>query len=191
MQSPVLYPSNAQIELFSKLSPILGVNPTVSNFIDDFGSCNLDILQCADAADANVSFYASLGLMGYNVNGGCYEIVMGGHRQFPDIEAVVASCAFFVIRDKWDCSLGNVFESVIELYYPKAAMKHVMFYYPYLWHNRLASLKVLNYPVKVMLGIPISQSELDYKRQYGLPALEDIFDRAGINIFDINRKSVI
>ncbi len=70
-------------------------------------------------------------------------------------------------------------------------MKHIMFYYPYLWHNRLASLQVLGTPIKVMLGIPISQSELEYKRRHGLSALEDLFDRAGIDIFDINRKPVV
>ena len=42
-----------------------------------------------------------------------------------------------------------------------------------------------------MLGIPISQSELEYKRRHGLSALEDLFDRAGIDIFDINRKPVV
>lgn len=191
MYSPVLYPNNAQIELFSRLSPVLGVNPRVTSYADDFGVCSLDILHCTDAMDAGVSFYGTLGLMGHDLKGGCYEIVMGGYERFPQIEAIVASCAFFVMRDKWNCSLGNVFESVISMYYPEAPMKHVMFYYPYLWHNRLASLQVLGTPIKVMLGIPISQSELEYKRRHGLSALEDLFDRAGIDIFDINRKPVV
>lgn len=170
---------------------MLGVNPRVTSYADDFGVCSLDILHCTDAMDAGVSFYGTLGLMGHDLKGGCYEIVMGGYERFPQIEAIVASCAFFVMRDKWNCSLGNVFESVISMYYPEAPMKHVMFYYPYLWHNRLASLQVLGTPIKVMLGIPISQSELEYKRRHGLSALEDLFDRAGIDIFDINRKPVV
>jgi len=169
----------------------LGVDAEVTAYADDFGRCSLDILHCTDAADANVSFYSTLGLMGCNIKSGCYEIVMGGYGRFPQIEAIVASCAFFVMRDRWDCSLGNVFESVISMYYPEAAMKHVMFYYPYLWHDKLASFRVLGTPVDIMLGIPISQSELEYKRRHGLSALEDVFDRAGINIFDINRKPVV
>lgn len=129
--------------------------------------------------------------MGYSVNGGCHEIVMGGYKQYPEIEAIVASCAFFVIRNRWDCGLGNVFESVVEMYYPKATMKHIMFYYPYLWDRRMSSLTVLGCPVDVVLGVPISHSEFIYSRRYGIHALEILFDRAGIDIFDINRNPVV
>ena len=40
-------------------------------------------------------------------------------------------------------------------------------------------------------AIPISDKELEYKNKFGTDALETLFEKESIDIFDINRKSIV
>jgi len=42
-----------------------------------------------------------------------------------------------------------------------------------------------------LLAIPISDAELQYKNQNGLSALESIFEEKNVDIFDLDRASVL
>ena len=70
-------------------------------------------------------------------------------------------------------------------------MKHVFFTSPFLWENKLESLKLETKTVNWLLGIPISDAELDYRNENGVDALERLFEEKGIDVFDLERISVV
>ncbi|MDQ1162552.1 hypothetical protein QE422_002920 [Chryseobacterium sp. SORGH_AS 447] len=92
---------------------------------------------------------------------------------------------------KWQCQSGAVFMRIIEMYYETSEMEHIMFISPFLWEDKLEPLKLPNKTVHWLLGVPISDKELEYKMENGKSALEDIFQEKDIDIFDINRISAI
>lgn len=61
---------------------------------------------------------------------------------------------------------------------------------PYLDGPSLENLELEAHLIKFYWLIPVSSSEVDYKKQNGLDALEDRFDRAGFNYLDPGRTSV-
>lgn len=77
------------------------------------------------------------------------------------------------------------------MYYEDSEMKHLIFVSPFLWENKLMPLDLGTKTVNWLLCIPISENELEYRMKNGASALEDLFQEKDIDIFDINRNSVI
>lgn len=95
------------------------------------------------------------------------------------------------MKDKWKSVEGAVFQTLIEMYYPNIEMKHIYFTSPFLWEDKLEEFSINEVNINFLLAIPISNNELEYLTQYGKDALEDLFEQKNIDIFDIERKSVI
>lgn len=69
-------------------------------------------------------------------------------------------------------------------------MKHIYFTTPFLWNN-LPGLELEDKVITWLMAIPISDNEFDFLIQNGSESLEGLFEEKNINIFDINRKSII
>ncbi len=71
-----------------------------------------------------------------------------------------------------------------------STLNHVLLLPPFLW----ASLKTLELDDKTvawLMAVPISDAELDFAERMGVDALETAFEKAQIDVFDLNRASVI
>ena len=68
-------------------------------------------------------------------------------------------------------------------------MKHIYFTTPYLWDS-LNNIIFEREIVTWLLAIPISENELNYIKEKGSDALEDLFEEHHVDIFDIRRKSL-
>jgi hypothetical protein len=66
-----------------------------------------------------------------------------------------------------------------------------MFLPPFLWEDKLTSLKLASKTVHFLLCVPITEAELAFKIRNGTSALEKLFEEQEINIFDLDRKSVV
>jgi hypothetical protein len=69
-------------------------------------------------------------------------------------------------------------------------MKHIAFQQPFLW----PSLRTTQFGVKTvtwLLAVPISHSEAEYAKREGWKRLETVFEEHQIDIFDLDRPSVI
>ncbi|MPQ45126.1 suppressor of fused domain protein [Clostridium tarantellae] len=104
---------------------------------------------------------------------------------------MLSSCAFNIINTKFSCYPGAIFKNVVEFYIPNNSMKHILFTHPFLWDDRLETLSFENKKVAWLLAVPISEEELNYANCNGLDALEELFDEKQIDIFDLNRESII
>ena len=76
------------------------------------------------------------------------------------------------------------------MYYPHNEMEHVLFISPFLW-GKLNSIEFLDRKVTWLLAVPISTKEWLFAEKEGTEALEDLFEKNDIDIFDIRRNSII
>lgn len=184
-------PTERQKELYKKLSPIIGTEPKVIKYGDDTGEHAIFIMECPDPLDKNVIFYASIGLSDYSVGDKKYELMISGYSAQDKVGNILSTSAFFCIKDQWKVSEGVVFEKLVEMYYPDSEMKHIYFTTPYLWEDKLEDFMVQNEEVHFLLAIPISEPEFELFKQKGSDALETLLEENEIDIFDINRKSIL
>ena len=118
------------------------------------------------------------------------ELLMTGYKVYDRIPNILSTCAFYLSKNKWTCQPGRVFMRMLDFYYKKE-MQHVMFIDPFLWANKLEPLKLENKTVNWLLAMPISESELQYKIANGYDELQKLFIKNDVNMFDLDRKSVI
>jgi hypothetical protein len=118
------------------------------------------------------------------------ELLITGYKDFDKVPNILSTCGFYIIKDKWTCQPYDVFKNIVELHYPQKEVKHIMFLPPFLWEDKLASLELVNKTVHFLLCVPITEAELAFKIQNGTAALEELFEKQEINIFDLDRKSV-
>ena len=187
-------------DLAKYITTIVGVDRTVQRYWDDEKNNFLDIFTCDDPIDSNVKFYGTIGLSDYSneikMNDGSLknvpiEFLMTGYKTFDKVPNIISTCGFYLRKNKWECQPGSVFKSMVEMYYKETNMKHILFTAPYLWEEKLVPLVLETKTVNWLLGVPISDSELNYRNEHGVSALEDLFEKNEVDIFDLNRKSVL
>jgi len=184
-------PTEKQKELYKKLSPMIGIEPRVIKYGDDNDKNYIFIMECPDPIDDKIKFYSTIGLSDYFLNERKYEILFTGYSNFEEIGNILSSCAFFIINENWKITHGTVFETLVSMYYKDIDMKHVYFTTPYIWEDKLEDFEIQGDKIFFLLGIPISDAELSFKNLNGIDALENLFQEHNIDIFDINRKSII
>lgn len=184
---------------FRYVSQAIGVNSEVFAYYDENETHSIDILSCDDPTDSEVKFYSTIGLSGYpnpiNIKDGSVanipvELLMAGYKEYEQIPNILSTASFFIIKNKWHCQPGTVFETIVSDYY-RCDMKHIMFTPPFLWEDKLSRVEIDNRKIYPLLLVPISDKELEYKSKYGTDALETLFENEAIDIFDIKRKSVV
>ena len=70
-------------------------------------------------------------------------------------------------------------------------MEHLLFIPPFLWEERLRSISLGQYEVGWLLAVPISEKEMQFAENQGLPALEQILESNNVDILDLERTSVV
>lgn len=76
------------------------------------------------------------------------------------------------------------------MYYPDSEMEHVLFTSPFIWDK----LKTIDFPDKKvtwLLAGPISTKEFLFAEKEGLEALETLFEKEEIDIFNVGRNSIL
>lgn len=181
------------------LAGALGFNPTVYPYYDDSKIEFVDILSIDDPIDAEVKFYSSIGVANYpniiEMNDGVLkdisvELIITGYKKFEKTPNILATASFYITKNNWTCQPGTVYKSIIQDYY-NTELKHILFTSPFLWEDKLSNLSFDNKEIHPLLLIPISDKELEYKLSNGYSALERLFEENEIDIFDLDRKSIL
>jgi hypothetical protein len=190
--------SNENKELAKYITTIVGINRTIQRYWDDKNENCIDIFTCDDPIDSEVKFYGTVGLSDYpNIiemkNGNeniPIELLVSGYKKYDKIPNILSTCAFYISKDKWNCQPGSVFMRMVDFYYKKE-MQHIIFVPPFFWEDKLEPLTLEAKTVNWLLAIPISESELQYKIKNGFDSLQDLFEKEEVDVFDLDRKSVI
>lgn len=174
-----------------------GGKPIVTRYWDNDNGSFIDILTCLDRPERGVTSYSTIGLfehsIGYSTNNIPIriEIVGACGSNFEKYSNILASCAFNIINSNFSCYPGAVFTNVIDFYEENCTMKHIFFTSPFIWGSDLKTIDFEATKVTWLLAVPISEQELQYYNQNGSDALESLFEDNEIDIFDLNRNSVI
>jgi len=170
-------------------------NPNVTNYWDDNNKSSVDILSCKHEDIDGILSYSTLGLSGFSVG---YEenkiplrVEFVGASNFDCFPNILATCAFNIINSKFDCSFGTIYKDIVKMYLPNSPMKHILFLSPFLWEDKLKTIKFEKKQVTWLMAIPISEEEKNYVDKNGLKDLEELFEVNQINVFDLERASVI
>jgi hypothetical protein len=168
----------------------------VSRYWDDAEKSHVDILSCPNHPSKNITSYSTIGLSNYPLihNNKEYpvrlEIVGACDSRKKHLPNMLATAAFSIINSKWFCSPGTIFPDIVKMYY-ETEMEHILFVPPFLWGDSLKTIELSDKKVAWLLAVPISEKERLYAKDKGEDALESLFEKEQIDIYDLNRKSTL
>ncbi|WP_028402359.1 suppressor of fused domain protein [Ectobacillus panaciterrae] len=174
-----------------------GENPKVYTYWDDNHESCIDILAVKERPFPKLTSISTIGLSDFSigkhigVNELRIEILGAYEEKYEYAPNMIATCAFYIINSKFSCYPGAIYQDVVHMYAPDSDMQHILFTNPFIWENELKTLEFEDKIVAWLLAVPISETERIYTLEHGLDALETLFEEKQINIFDLNRLSVI
>lgn len=176
-------------QLARHLAGIVSVKPRVER--SKVGAHTVDVLVCDGAPQAGVTTLATVSLSDANarIDGQeqefGIEIVLSGSNSAPDLLGIIVDAAVQYLRGD-EIYPGAVFPDLV----PTGHLKHLFFVSPFLWDSALKSVAVGDKEVRFLQAIPISDEEMALAGTEGSEALDDLFERSQIDIYDWSRDSV-
>jgi antitoxin YqcF len=174
-----------------------GGTPRVSAYWDDPHERSVDILICGDAPNRGLTSYSTVTLsdspllrrdkefpVRIELAGACASEVKG-------FDNAICSAALFVMKDKWFCGPGVVFETMLSMYDLSDTMEHLYFTAPSQWPELNTTLELSTKRVTWLWAIPISEAESRFIADEGDDRFEDLLEASGADVFDIHRPSVV
>lgn len=188
--------TNENKMIAKKALQAFGGQPKVTKYWDENNVSNIDLLSTIDKPYNGVTPYATIGLseysIGYSINEQSLrtEIVGASASVFEYFPNILSTCAFNIMNSNFSIFHGEVFRDAVEMYYPHSDMKHVLFTSPFLWED-LETIDFYDKKVAWLLAVPISFEELSFADKNGEEELENLFEQNDIDIFDLNRASIL
>jgi hypothetical protein len=170
--------------------------PTVTRYWDDSRTIGVDVAALADHPQSGVTSYSTVNLSDWELleEGRPYptrvEIVAACQSSVPNFALAVSTSALFIINSKWFCYPGAIFPNVLAMYELSPTMKHFFFVEPYLWQG-LEPLRIDARTVSWLMAVPISDTEYRYAIDNGHEALDSLFLNAQIDVYRLDRPSVV
>lgn len=175
-----------------------GGKPSVSRFHHENAPLHVDVLECKDKPSRGVTSYSTIGLSDFvmkredgtefptrlELAGACASSA----EKFPN---VIASLAFRIMRNRELVYPGLSFHGFVEEYSAKTTVPHVFVTAPFLWESTLVNVQCDGKNVSWLLVVPVSDAEIKLLEMKGDDALETLFEKAQIDIFDLTRDSVV
>jgi hypothetical protein len=190
--------TNHQKEIAKHTALAFGVEkPPISRFWDDKKENGIFILEAINSPQDGVTSYATIGLSEYPLIfkgkefGTRVELVGACGSAFPDFANVMATLAFCVINSRWFCAPGIIFPDVVQMYKQSNTMSDIYFAHPFLWEKGLKSKYIGDRKVAWLLAVPISKAESEFAQSNGPAKLEALFVEKDIDIYNLNRASVV
>jgi hypothetical protein len=169
--------------------------PDVRRYGDPDDKGVIDMLSCADSPKAGITAYSTVRLSEHtraDVWAPRYEILGAFPTDTPAFSQVLATCAFDVINEGAPLAAGVIHINTFAAHLEAPALRHVLFVSPVLWADgEPKPLRLADRTVVWLMAIPITEAEKTYALTNGARALEVIFDRDDIDLFDINRPSAV
>lgn len=179
------------------LSLAFGGKPRVTRYWDDARHRSIDILISEDNPQQGVNSYGTVNLSDVPLimNGVEYparlEMVAACGKSFKDFDRAFSTAAFQIVNEGMFCYPGAIFSDVISMYRASLTMEHFLFIPPFLWEEKLQTINLDAKVIAWLLAVPISEKERQFAALHGYDQLVNTFERAQIDIFNLNRTSVI
>ncbi len=179
-----------------KILQVVGGNPQVVEYKDKDENSAIDIFIGLNKPYEEINTYSTIGLSNYEIGLKSknkelrIEFVGGCEAKYNKFGNILSSCAFNIINDQFSCKPGTIYPNMISEYYDNVSMKHVLFTFPFLWEG-FEHIETLEAYITWLMLVPISDEEFEFVKKNNVEELENLFEQKEINIFDLNRKSVV
>lgn len=171
--------------------------PPIFQFWDDDRLKDIHVIEAADRPQPGVKTFATVGLSEYPLmNQGRefssrVELVGACGIAHSEYANVIATLAFCVINSGWFCAPGIIFPDVMAMYNLSSTMDDIYFADPFLWDDRLKSTDIDGVKTAWLLAVPVSKAETAYAAEHGSDQLQKLFEQKNIDVYDLNRPSVV
>ena len=188
-------PSEDSLKVLAYLEEELGESTDIIGVGDENEVSKVDIMVVRDRPDKGVTSFATLDFAAHDIGLLAdskelrVELVMACGSGYEHGVHIVASCAFEAINNGAEIGPGEILEGIVALYYPRFPMQHVMLVDPFIWD--LESQHLTTRTVTFLQAVPISTAEAVYADENGPDALQDRFVEEQIDVYDLERESVV
>jgi hypothetical protein len=191
-------PSDENKKIAKHAAAAFGGAPSVSEYLHDTEPLAIPILSCESSPCEGVTAYSTVGLSDFPMldGGGAdfpvrLEIAGACATQAAQFANVVSTAAFIIMRTRKPYHPGAVMRGVVQEYFPATTVPHLYFTTPFLWEDSPKTLDCGTKKASWLLVVPISDAEMRFLEKHGDNALEDLFEKEQIDVFDLDRSSVV
>lgn len=118
------------------------------------------------------------------------EIIMDQRGHDSRLANILATIAFYVMKDGWKVAPGIVFEDMVRMYIPETKLPHVVFVGP--WQSDdLGRVALSDRTLFPLVAVPISEAEADLARANAGRDLEALWQREATDVLDWARASAV
>ncbi len=118
------------------------------------------------------------------------EMVMAGPSTEESLPELLVSCALGLAHSGRSCGHAKVVPDIVPATYSTHDLRHALFTVPFLWDGP-EMVRFDDVLVAWLLVVPISDAERTYAVERGVDALEEVFRRDGVNVFDLDREPAV
>ncbi|TMR89305.1 suppressor of fused domain protein [Nonomuraea basaltis] len=119
------------------------------------------------------------------------ELLGACKSRFESFANALAASAIRIISTRKFCAPGVIFPNILTTPGESGDMKHFLFLSPFLWDDPFEAMELDDKKVAWLRAVPISDAELQCALDKGVSELEGILEANSIDIFDLNRSSVL
>jgi hypothetical protein len=173
----------------------IGGKFSVFEYFDEENIKSTDIISLEDTPEIGVSTVASIGLSDTSINLSIEgkplrtELLMSFYSAQENGAKILSTCVFEIMDGSHRVKPDVVLPRIIELYRPQSSMQHVLLTDPYLWDLDTQHLE--SKVVAWLIAVPISDAEFTYARRNGVEELKGILEKHSVDVFDLDRSSII
>lgn len=180
-----------------KLLQAIGGTPKVIEYKDCNNKNIIDVFISDNKPFDGITSYSTIGLSDHSIG-----LVGSGNKElrvefigvcdsnYDMFANIVGSCAFNIINEHFSCKPGTVYPNLINKYYNNLQMKHIFFTTPFLWDG-IRGIETLTKHITWLMLIPISDDEFEFLQTHSSDELENLFEKYEVDIFDLDRKSIV
>jgi antitoxin YqcF len=182
----------------SRTAAAFGVDrPPILHMWDDDHRSDLHVMEAANRPQEGVVSYATIGLSEHPLVrdgkefGTRVELLGACGAAFPEFKRVLATLGFCIINSKWFCAPGIIFPGVVDMYGASTTMSDIYFASPFVWGEGFRTMTIDDQAIAWLLAVPVSKKETDFAGKYGPAKLEELFSTQDIDLYDLNRPSIV
>ena len=119
------------------------------------------------------------------------EILLDARGRRPYAADVLATVAFFILKDGWRVRPGVTFADIIPMYAPELRVKHMLFTPAFQWQEGMTRVTLTDRTIYPLLAVPITDEELELVKSRGADVLEERWIRSSTDVLDWSREGVV
>ncbi|WP_110112179.1 suppressor of fused domain protein [Bacillus sp. CGMCC 1.16541] len=182
--------------IIHKAADVFGNDYSIEDYSDDRQRNSAHVLMCDDSPREGVTSYATIGgyhcPTGYTVGGTPLriEIVAACQSSFTIFPTILAACVYHMMKSHVSIFPGAIYKDIIHMIDDKFHMQHILLIPPFLWES-LSTIELDDKKVTWLQAVPISEKERTFALEHGVDSLLSRFDDAQVNVFNLERRSVL